>query len=297
MQRFSSVVILAFVLAVGCCSTATSAQSLPQNSTSNQKAITDPAEYKAYLPALHSQNPFTVAAFVTRYPQSSAIGEIIAHLIAPYLEPAKKVSGYSSADAKLLELAKRLRELAPDDVRALAMITTLDRKRVSIGIREEVNEMCADSQSGLRQLRGWKATDKMTSAEFRKLSSNIADTFNGAAGFCALQRKDYTAARTFYEKAFQLNPTKLEDIYQLTVTDLEMKPMDPKGFWYCGRLIQLVNPAHKKEANVVAKYCQARYRQYHGAGDGWEQIVERSAAEKMVPENFALNANNHSAAH
>jgi hypothetical protein len=297
MHRFSSVVILvALAIAVGCHSTPTSAQSQPQNAPSDQTVVNDPAEYKAYLVALNTQNPFTVEAFLTRYPQSSAVREILEHLIAPYLEAENEANGYSSSGAKVLVLAKRLRELAPDDVRALAVITTLDRARVSIGMREVISEMCADSQSGLQQLPGWKAPDKMTRSEFDNLRNNMADTFSGAAGLCALHRKDLPAARSFYEKALLLNPSKQADIYQLTLTDLEMKPIDPNGFWYCGRLIQLLKPVDKKNGKVLAKYCETRYRQYHGGGDGWDQIVERAAAEKRLPVNFVLNVKNRSTA-
>jgi hypothetical protein len=296
MRRFSFVVVAAFAIAVAGHSTLTSAQLLPQNAPSNQNGINDPAEYESYLAAFHTQNPFTVADFITRYPQSSAVKKILEHLIAVYLEPENVGNGYSSSDAKLLELAKRLREMTPDDVRALAVITTLDRKRVNIDKEEASSEMCADAQTGLQQLPGWRASDGMKNSHSSKQRKNMADTFNGAAGLCAFQRIDLPVARSFYERALQLNPSKLEDLYQLTLTDLEMKPLDPNGFWYCGRVIQLLSPNHKKEVDALARYCETQYRKSHGAGDGWEQIVARAANEKRVPANFSLTVESPSTA-
>jgi tetratricopeptide (TPR) repeat protein len=293
MSRFSALLVLVVVtITANYYSSQASAQALPQAPSSDQQVINDPAEYKAYAAALNTQNPYTAEAFVTRYPQSSGLREVLEHLIAPYLEPEYQASRYSNSDAKVLELAKRLRQIAPDDVRALGVITALDRARVSAGIQGVIKEMCVDSQSGLQQLPAWQMPEGMKRLEFDKLRDRLADTFDGAAGLCALQSKDFATARAFYEEAFRINPTKIEDVYQLTISDLAMNPIDAKGFWYCKTLQLLRRQTQPRPERTLAKYCQAKYREYRGGDVGWDRIVEQAGAQNTVPPDFAARLKN-----
>jgi len=291
MNRFSALLVLVVVtITANYYSTRASAQALPQAPSSDQQVINDPAEYKAYVAARKSNDPFVVAAFVARYPNSSMLAEVIEHLIAPYQNHSWWY--VASGDAEVLGLAKRLREIAPENLLALAVITALDHARVNIG-KAAVSEICADSQLGLQQLQGWKKPDGMTRAEFDKRRRQMADIFDGAAGQCALQNKDYPTARGFFEAGLQINPTKIEYLYLLTISDLSMNPIDAKGFWYCGKTLQLLRRQTQPRPEwTVAKYCQAKYRDYRGGEVGWNHIVEQTGAQKTVPPDFAAQLKN-----
>lgn len=293
MSRLSAFLVLtAFAICASSASTPALAQSLqPQSVPDNPNGISDPDEYKAYLAAIGTQNPYVTAAFVLRYPQSRVITEVLEHLIARYLQAyyLQETPGYSNSDAKVLEFARRLREIEPNDLRALAVITEIDRIKVTAAqMTEALGEMCPDSLTGLHDLPGWQGPDGITASEFKKLRTQIESVFDGAAGLCALQRKDFAEARDFYVPALRLNPGNRADLYQLTIANLEMNPIDSDGFWYCGRVLQFLRLDKKdRDANTLATYCKAKFRKYHGGDKGWEQIVQQAATENTLPPGLA----------
>jgi tetratricopeptide (TPR) repeat protein len=293
MSRLSVFLVLAaFAICGLSASTPALAQSLqPESVPDNPNGISDPAEYKAYLAAIGTQDPYVTAAFVLRYPQSGVITEVLEHLIAQYLQASypQEAPGYSNSDAKVLELARRLRETESNDLRALAVITEIDRIKVTAAqMTEALGEMCPDSLTGLHDLPGWQKPDGMTASEFKKQRTQIEFIFDGAAGLCALQRKDYVEARDFYVPALRLNPRNLADLYQVTIADLEMNPIDADGFWYCGRFLHSLRVDKKdRDAKSLDTYCKAKFRKYHGGDEGWEQIVRQAATENTLPPGLA----------
>ena len=82
----------------------------------------------------------------------------------------------------------------------------------------------------------------------------------------------------------------MQDVYQLTVADLEMSPMDISGFWYCGKAISLAKTQNNTAAaNAMTPYCKAKYKRYHGGDDGWDELVASTATGTAPAANFASN--------
>src|SRR5260370_40680572 len=125
----------------------------------------------------------------------------------------------SSARARMLvgDTAKRILALDPNSSRALAIVAFIDRALATQGQAAALQEGCADAQKGLQALPTWQKPEGVTDADFEKLRSQMADIFNGTAGFCALQAKNYPAAHELLTKAFQIDPTNLQDVYQRAV--------------------------------------------------------------------------------
>jgi len=129
-----------------------------------------------------------------------------------------------------------------------------------------------------KTIAGWPKPEGMTDSDFQSVRSQMGDIFYGAAGFCALKDKDYATARTFYEKAFRSDPTQVQDVWQLAISELEMDPIDPQGFWYCGKAIDIAKRSNNQEGvDSMAGYCEAKYTRNYGAEDGWNQIVANAA--------------------
>src|SRR5579864_516291 len=244
--------------------------STPSNTPANQKVIKDPAEYNAYIAALNTQDPVQKAAameaFVKQYPQSIVLTDALEQEMAAYQQAGN--------GEQVEATAKRLLQLMPNNIRALAIIVALDRSKAGNGDQAALKESCTYATTGLQQLPTWQKPEGMTDADFKQLNSQMSDIFNGAAGFCALQNKDNAGARTYYEKALQIDPTNLQDVYQLAVADLEMSPIDIKGLWYCSKAINIAqqNANTKQAVTGMTNYCKAKYRKYHGNNDGWDQM-------------------------
>lgn len=251
------------------------ASPLPQRAP-NQKVIRDPAEYSAYTSAISMRDPaqraVALETFLRRYPDSVVKVEALEHAMAAYQQ--------SGNTAKLEETARRVLALQPNSVRALAIITYLGRTNNT----DHFEEVCTDAQKGLQEMPRWQAPEGIPEGESHKLRAQMAAIFNGAAGFCALQAKDYNAARDYYTKALQINPNNMTDSYQLGITDLEMNPVDPNGFWYIAKAMNLAQAQGNDAASKgMETYARPKYRSYHGSEEGWDQIVKQAASQSGPP--------------
>ncbi|HEY6252864.1 MAG TPA: hypothetical protein VI685_23140, partial [Candidatus Angelobacter sp.] len=165
----------------------------PQQRSANQKVIRDPAEYSAYTAAVNMRDPAQKAvaleAFIRNYPDSIVKVEALEHAMAAYQQ--------SGNTARLGETARRVLAIQPNSVRALAIITYLGR---TYG-KDNNDEVCANARKGLQAMPQFQGPEGISEVESHKLHAQMAAIFNGAAGFCALQAKDYKAARDYYFKA------------------------------------------------------------------------------------------------
>jgi tetratricopeptide (TPR) repeat protein len=248
------------------------------------KVIKDPAEYNAYIVALNTTDPAQKAeamvAFNGKYPDS------VMHIDA--MEQAMAAYQQAGNVAKVEEVAQGILKIDPENVRALAIVTYLERSRATGGDKEALAAVGGNAEHGLNVLNTWKSPEGMSAEDFEKLRDQMAEIFNGAAGFAALQKGDYTTARGYYLNSVQIDPANLQDIYQLAVADLQNKSLDPDGFWYIAKAMQLAG-AQKNDAaqKSMVAYGKAKYRRYHGSDDGWDRIVATAADQKTLPDGFA----------
>lgn len=248
------------------------------------KQIKDPAEYNAYIAALNTQDPKQKAtammAFLQQYPNTIMKQEA--------LEQARAAYQASGDVAKLEEISRTILKDNPNDVQSLALITAIERNR---GTAESAAEAKADAEKGLQLLPSWKKPDGIQEADFDKVKSQMNVVFNGAAGFGSLQVKNYPTAKNYYLKALQgvqLDAGNMQDVYQLSIAELESNPIDVDGFWYAAKAINL---AGKNDAAVqsISGYAKAKYKKYHGKTDGWDQIVAGAATQNTPPPNFSAS--------
>jgi tetratricopeptide (TPR) repeat protein len=277
---------LAFVVSISAQQQAPAGQppspTAPQNA--NRIVIQDPAEYKAYMAAYNTQDATARAAameaFAAQYPKSIVASDALENAMAAW-----QLVGNSG---KVEEASRRLLAVEPGNVRALAIVVAIDRAKATEGDGNALSELCPYASAGLREVGTWQRPGGMTDADFAALSRQMSLIFNGASGFCALQSKDYSQARDWLTRAFTLDPTSLQDVYQLAVADLEMTPLDAGGFWYCAKAIHLAQGSgNSKAADGFSTYCKTGYARYHGSEDGWDALVAASATQSALPAGFA----------
>ncbi|MGH6981085.1 MAG: hypothetical protein ACREFC_07740, partial [Stellaceae bacterium] len=249
-----------------------------------QKVIKDPAEYNAYMHALNTADPSQKASqmeqFVAAYPDSVVKLDALEQTMAAYQQ--------AGDTAKVEATARRILTFDAGHVRALSVVTYLERGRATQGDAKALAALRTDATRGLREIIKWRAPDGMNQAEYLKLRDQMLAIFSGAAGFVALQDKNYGAARGFYQKAVKLAPEDLQEVYQLGVAELQMSPLDPNGFWYVARAMHLAGEAKNQAAvQSIGDYGRAKYKRYHGSEDGWDRIVASAAKAAKLPPNFA----------
>jgi len=267
------------------------------NVPANQKVIKDPGEYNAYIAALNTPDPTAKAqameAFVVQYPQSIVKIDALEQTMAAYQQvmaayhQAGNLLKEQEAASKVLETASKILEINLSNVRALAVVVFIERAQATDLPRAA--KVLEDAQKGLQALPGWQKPDGMSDEEFGKLKSEMGEIFEGAAGFGALQAKDYTAARAFYTKSAQSNPNNLQDIYQLGIADLEMNPIDVKGLWYIAKAYNLADN-NVQAQKAIGPYGQSKYKKYHGSVDGWDRLLADSATQSAPPAGFTVKA-------
>lgn len=290
MKKVLMTVMLAFAIAAASQQPTQSAQpgqaqpgAQPGGTPASQKVIKDPAEYNAYITALNTADPAAKAAameaFVKQYPQSVVLTDALEQAMAAYQQ--------SGNQAKVEETAKRILQLMPNNIRALAIVVALDRAKATSGDKAALQEGCTYDQTGTQQLPTWSKPEGMNDADFEKLKVQMAEIFNGDAGFCALQNKDYTTARADYLKAIQNDPNDLQDTYQLAISYLETDPIDLRGFWYGAKALSLAG-GNTATVNAIAPYIKAKYKKYHGKADDWDQFAATTASQTAPPPPDAL---------
>lgn len=253
------------------------------NIPTSQKVIKDPAEYNAYITALNMTDPAAKAQamenFVKQYPNSIVKIEALEQAMAAYQQ--------LNNAAKVESTAKTLLQINPNNVRALAIVTFIDRASVTSGQANKLQDMCSEADKGIAALPTWSKPEGMKDPEFDKLKTQMTGIFEGAAGFCNLQQKNYAAAIQHYEKSGAVASNNMGDIYQLGIAELESTPINKNGFWHIAKAYALAPTQQAKDA--INAYGRSKYVNYHGNDQGWSQIVAAAATQSAPgPEIAAI---------
>jgi hypothetical protein len=249
-----------------------------------KKEIKDPAEYNAYVAAVQQQDPAQKAAqiesFLQTYPNSVMKEDATELLMGAYQQ--------SGNMQKTMETANRVLQANPNNLRALALLTYLNRATAQGGGANAAQAMQAAQQNGQRGLQALQAAQKpaeVSDADWQKLKQQVAPIFEGAVGLAALQGKDYNTAVQHLQAAVQANPTNFLDVYPLALAHLEKAPPDVEGLFWIARAVNLA-PAQAKDG--VDKFGKNRFTRYHGSDQGWTELVAAAAQAQAPPAGFTV---------
>jgi len=259
---------------------------LPATDEPAKKAIKDHAEYDAYASAVKINDPAQRAAaleqFAQLFPRSVAVGQALTEALAAWQQAGKP--------DQVVDTAKRLLVVQPANIRAMAIVVALDRARAAQQDRVDagmMNEICEFSNSGLNQLPIWQMPAGMSAEQFSAMRNSMTLIFNAGAGTCALGQNDLAKARETLARAVAIDSTDLQSLWQLSVADLESRPVDANGFWYCARAIAIAQRGQNQPAaDTAINYCNKKYTAYHGSPDGWSPIMVAAQSQDALPADF-----------
>ena len=252
-----------------------------------KKEIKDPAEYNSYTTSLNAADPKTKILgfenFVRLFPNSAYKEDALEQLMTAYQQAGET--------AKMVDAAKQLLQVNPNNVRALALLAYI--ARASAGqpgaLQQSITDARTYGEKGLQALNVMPCPEGASPADVEKLKKQTSVIFQGAVGFSALQAKDYPAAQQAFQAAVNQEPPtpqdSLQDVYSLALAYLEPKPSNPQGLWYIARAVALSNGNAQ-----IANYGKSKYIKYHGGDDGWDQLLTqaKSAASNAPPQTFAV---------
>jgi tetratricopeptide (TPR) repeat protein len=254
----------------------------PAAAPQQKKEIKDPAEYNAYVGALGQQDPAAkisgFEAFITQYPNSVMKEEALEQLMGAY-QATNNV-------AKMIETAQKVLQVNPNNLKALALLVFA--KRATAKTPQDLADAAQYGEKGLQVLPTWPKPDGMSDADYQKFKTQTSVIFNGAVGMTAYQNKDYAKAAQSLRAAVEADPTDVNNIYPLALVYLTPgageKLVD--GLFFIARAANLI--ADPKGKADVIKFGKSKYVKYHGAEDGWNELLAQTASTTLPPAGFTI---------
>jgi tetratricopeptide (TPR) repeat protein len=266
----------------------------PQQQPQQKKEIKDPAEYNAYVNAVQQSQPAAKAtaleSFLQTYPNSVMKSDAMELLMGSYQQAGNQ--------QKTIETANRILQADPKNVRALALLAYSARATAEGGNASAIPQAAQYGKQGLEAMPSFQKPEGVSDADFDKQKQQLTSIFAGAAGFAALQQKNYAEAATDLKQAVaaedamkqpetpQTNAMLLRDMYPLAVAELEQNPMNPEGLWFAARAIKLA-AGNPQAQSAIEKYGHAKYVKFHGSEQGWAEL-QAAATTNMPPQGFTV---------
>jgi tetratricopeptide (TPR) repeat protein len=242
-----------------------------------KKEIKDPAEYNAYVNALQQKDQAAkisgLEAFLVTYPNSVMKEDALELLMGTYQQAGNQ--------AKVMEVANRLLSTNPNNVNALVLLSYNEKAGQKWADAEK------DAEKGLQNLSNMPKPDDKTALEFEKQKGQMGALLDSVAGFSALQLKDFPTAQKYLRAAVEADPTDVGNVYPLALSYLTSTPEDDvNGLFFIARAANLIaDPAGK--AGVI-KFGHSKYVKYHGAEDGWNELLAQTATVGVPPAGFTI---------
>jgi hypothetical protein len=267
-------------------------QGQPPAASAQAPVIKDPAEYNAYVGAIQQKDPAAqisgLEAFLTQYPNSIMKTAALQTLMQDYQQ--------TNNQDKTVETATKLVAADPNNVRAMALLSYVDRRKAQGGdanATQDLAEAKKYGQMGLDALSKFTKPDGTSDADFEKMKGDMSAIFNAAIGIADLTSKDYATARKDLRVAAEASPTDFSVVYPLALAYAGPTPADPNvppdplnGIWYAARA-SVVAPTPQYQQQIE-KYARSQYIKYHGGDDGWTDVLAQAKANPNPPANFAI---------
>lgn len=263
------------------------AQAAPAPAAGGQVQMSD-AEYKAYNDAMNQTDPKAKAAaiesYLTAYPQSAVKLDTLVTLM----------STYSQFDpTKTLDAAGRVLQLDPNNLRALTFEAYFGFQSANSLSDAAAKQSALDTAAGYAQ-KGLAAPKSaaLSDDDFKKMKDTAYPIFYSVIGYDALLKKDAPTAIDAYKKELTVvapDATKtpgstLQDIFYLGEAYMLASPPDYLDCaFYSSRAVAYAPDNFKSQMQPTAKYC---YKKYHGADDGYDQMVSAAQANLNPPDNL-----------
>ena len=272
-----------------------SATPAPAASAAQAPVIKDPAEYNAYVGAIQQKDPAAqisgLEAFLTQYPNSVMKTAALQTLMQDYQQ--------TNNQQKTVDTATKLVAADPTNERAIFLLAYFDRLKAQGGdpnAKQDLIDAKKYGQMGLDGLSKFTKPEGTSDADFQKMKDQMTGVFNAAIGISALTDKDYASARKALRAAVDASPDFQKDfsvVYPLalayagpTPPDATLPPDPLNAIWFAARASTVAPNAQYQQQ--IEKYAKGLYIKYHGADDGWTDVLAQAKASPAPPANFAI---------
>jgi hypothetical protein len=250
-------------------------------------------QYAAFDAAIKAPTPAAKAAafasFVEKYPASDyrldALGLEMQNLAAANdaagaVKVAQQIIGSGKADLSqqltaYYIVSEEMPELIqPNDPNAPQQIATLNQA----------------STCGVQDLNAMVKPAGMTDQQFQQQKASAEYVMERAAGFVALQNKQYQQVKDDLAKLFSLQPQSAQQDalvnYWLALSYLYSTPPDfNNGIFYLARAVDLA-----PTVAAFSNYLNQVYTSHHGNTDGLQDVLTLAKTNPVMPQNFKVQS-------
>ena len=285
--------LVSLLVMVGLSSRPATAQAAQQ--TQEQKPSYTIAEYNAFQACRGEKDPQArlklLDDFVAKFPNSTLMQYIDQFYFDTYgqLKNYPKVIEYAD---KLLALGDKL----PLEARINIAYTRSATFPVIFNPKDsnaatEISSARTAADLGLKLLGGWQKPQNLTDDQYNQQKKLAATTFYNAAGFAALQQKDYKAAVDYFKGSLGNTPNDPITYYRLGLSYLlQDPPQNMDGFWALARSIALKGPGEAQ----VRDYLKKRLLNYQQPGcdnlidSQMNELIQLATTSPDRPANYTI---------
>jgi len=254
------------------------------------------AEYDAFQAFVKESDPHKriplIQAFIKKYPNSDFLSNAYVAEMQTY--------GQLNETNNAIEAAKEALKNNPDSLLPLVYLSftfPYTFKASSPNAQQDLSEAAQHAQHGLQLLQSMQKPSGASESQFESTVKRDRATFNIAAGFAALQQKNYSQAIKSLEAAKQDKPKDVLIYSLLGQAYYNEKPREVnKAIWNLARASSLAEASNSDNAAQLKKFYSQVYEAQHGSNAGEAQVLSQAGSAESMPSDFSVAPPPHHAA-
>ena len=266
-------------------------QAAAPSSAAPQKNWKDRAEYDLYVSIGQDTNPKTRLEKLEQWEKAYPMTEWIKERRTAFLTTYAALNDPKNA----VEAAKKILAEDPKDFTALYYTMYFTQSLYSQS--KAADALDNGEKSAKAILEGIDTPPPNVKAEdWAKLRPDVELLAHVNLGFIAMQRMNWEAAESEYQKVLMQSPNNAQVDYWMGTVIASEKKLDklPAAMFYFARAatIQGATALPAEAQKTALTYVQKQYKNFHGSDDGFNDLVASAKANATPPAGFTIkNAN------
>ncbi len=259
----------------------------PQAKTPQWKSRAEYDAFQAFVKETDAKKRIPlIQAFIQKYPQS----DFLANAYVAEMQTYVQLSQTSEAIAS----AKKAVGIDPNNLDALSylcLVFPYTFKPSDSNAAAELTQTAEYAQHGLEALQNLQKPAGVTEEQFEEYvkPKTKRAVFNTAAGFVAMQQKNYNQAIKSLEAAGQDDPNNFLIYSFLGQSYYNETPRDVnKAIWNFARATALAEASNSPNAAELKKLYSSVYEAQHGSNADEDKVLAQAKASSTMPADFAV---------
>ncbi|HZT69524.1 MAG TPA: tetratricopeptide repeat protein [Terriglobia bacterium] len=227
-----------------------------------------------------------IQAFIEKYPKSDFLANAYVAEMQTYVQLGKTNEAIAAA--------KKALGADPDNLDALSYLCftfPYTFKPSDPAAQQELSQYAQYAQHGLEVLQNLQKPAGVTEAQFEEYvkPKTKRAVFNTAAGFVALQQKNYNQAIKSLEAASQDDPKNVLVYSLLGQAYYNETPREiDKAIWNLARATALAEESNSPNAEQLKKFYSQVYEAQHGSNEGEDKVLAQAKTADTMPADFKV---------